>query len=226
MMVLRRLRKEARVLVTPELASGSLSRIEDTEAEGFVELLGKEISLEAFDEALTKLMALMPRYDTALDARAAIDLHRTLGLTRRDAADPGIWRYLTVVHRPDFIRHRWENSSWATMRSRFWSMGTRPDSNTLARLWWIAELTRVDGSFELTERVLRRQTLANAIFVRSLSGYLPAVRAAVEMLDSAPSEVVERVMLQLSRVLGTVPLESRSYEELVELIGAFRELEG
>lgn len=70
----------------------------------------------------------------AIDAALACALHRALPLSRRLAADWGLWRYLAVVHRPDIVRHRWELRSWTTMRDRFWRGGTRPGSNVFGRL--------------------------------------------------------------------------------------------
>src|SRR5690606_3886261 len=117
----------------------------------------------------------------ALDAAVAPEIHQSLPLSRRVASDPGVWRFLTVVHRPDYVPHRWAMRSKAQMVRRYWDFGTRPDSNAFARLWWIAELTITkDASgdpYHLTRRVLGAQPLATAIFTRTLSQYAPAVSA-------------------------------------------------
>jgi hypothetical protein len=144
----------------------------------------------------------------------APELRRALPFSRREAADVGLWRFLAVVHRPDFVRHRWENKSWATMRSRFWKPGTRPDSNALGRLYWIAELTRDGDSYELTERVLRRSSLATALLVRSLSAHRPAVAACADVLADAPAEVIDRAVLGLTRYLALVPLEGVTEQDV------------
>ena len=160
-------------------------------------------------------------FDTALDADLAPRLHRALKLTRREAADVGLWRFLTVVARPDFVRHRWENKSWATMRTRFLRPGTRPDSNALGRLWWMAELTRADSDYSLTARMLKSQSLANAIFVRSLSYYQPAVVALVDTLENRGADEVERTMVRLTRWLGVTPLEGLSSEDISRRVRSF-----
>ncbi len=217
-MLLRRLRNEGIQLVTPRLASGEEPRVAEAKYADLLEPCERELSLNALDAALDEILASSQPFDTSIDVRAAPAIHRALRLSRREASEPGVWRFLAVVHRPDFVRHRWENKSWSTMRSRFWSIGTRPDSNALCRLWWIAELSRQEDSYELTERALRRQVLANNVFVRALSFYQPAVRACIEVLENEPQEVIERAMLRFNRVLSTVSLESQSFEDLSSLL--------
>jgi hypothetical protein len=179
------------------------------------------VPLQAFHEAVDTLEQRFERYDTAIDAELAPLLHRALKLTRREAADVGVWRFLTVVARPDFVRHRWENRSWATMRTRFLRPGTRPDSNALARLWWIAELTRTDSDYALTGRVLKSQSLANAIFVRSLSFYRPAVLALIDTLEDRGADELERTMVRLTRWLAVTPLEGLSTEDISRRVRSF-----
>lgn len=217
--VLQRLHDSGRRLVTPELGRGEIERYPEEVVRGFVEPLPRVIELDAFDEAITEILASTTKWESGeIDPRAAIEIHRALPLSRREAGDWGVWRYLAVVHRPDFIRHRWEFRSWATIQARFWRPGTRPDSNTIGRLWWVAELSAVDGDYELTRRVLVTQSLTKSIFIRNLSDYRPAVQAAVEVLEGEPTEVAERVLLRLHRYLSTMPLEGLTREELVGVI--------
>ncbi|MFW5921281.1 MAG: DUF6339 family protein, partial [Polyangiales bacterium] len=215
-MSLKRLRAEGKRLVTADLASGEVDRWPERASAPFVSDAERAVGLGDFDAVLDEAIASTEAYDTAIDRWVAPRIHRALPLTRREASDPAVWRYLTVVHRPDFVRHRWEHRSLSTMRSRFWSLGTRPDSNALARLWWIAELTRgQDGAYELTERVLARQPLATNIFVRELSSYRPAVAACVEVLGDEPSHVIEASVRLLNKALSTVVLETRTEADLV-----------
>jgi hypothetical protein len=213
--LLQRLRPAGAGLAQRDLASGERQRWAEEALGELVEPFGRELSLDALDAGLDELLATTPRHDARIDSAAAVLVHRALKLTRREAADIGVWRWLAVVHRPDVVRHRWENSSWASTRRRFLAPGTRPDSNTFARWWWIAELSRAGDDYSLTTRVLRRQPLATAIFVRSLASYGPAVRACVEVLEEVDAGLIERVMLELSRTLATVPLEAMSEAALV-----------
>jgi hypothetical protein len=222
-MMLRGLAAEGKRLLTPELASGAVDRWQASDCAEFLIELERGLDLDPFDQAIDRALQALPRYDPSLDATLAPALHRALPLSRREAADPALWRYLTVVHRPDFVRHRWENRSWSSMRSRFWSPGTRPDSNVFARLWWIAELTREQQDYALTEAVLARQHLATTLFVRTLGSYRPAVAACMQELESSPSQQVEATIKLLNKALGTLVLESLSVDDLAPLIRDLRD---
>ncbi|MCC7537325.1 MAG: hypothetical protein IT379_13975 [Deltaproteobacteria bacterium] len=212
---LERIVPEGKRLVTPELVSGALPAHSAATLGPFLEMLDIEIDLGPLGEAVDSMVAASTPFDTEIDRGLAPTLHRALPVSRRDAADPGIWRYLAIAFRPGFVRHRWENRSWATMRSRFWSPGTRPDSNAFGRLWWIAELTvGDDGDYSLTDRVLRRQTLATSLFVRSLASWRPAVVAAVDVLEHESAEQIERCLVGFSRLAATVPLESMGEDDV------------
>ncbi len=222
-MILRVLHPDGRRLVEPELASGERNRWPE---EAYASLSSEHprlLVLDALDERLDALMADTTPFDASIDRRAAPAIHRALPLTRREAADPGVFRFLAVVHRPDFVRHRWEYRSWSTMRTRFWRPGTRPDSNAFARLWWIAELSRDGDDYALTERVLARQPLANNLFVRDMSSYRPLVEAYADVLDEAPSAIIEACTRALQRRLSTVVLESLSVDELRALLRELRD---
>lgn len=212
-MRLRILRPAAGRLVTPELAAGD-QRWAESAWLPFVDDMDRAISLEAFDAAVDQALKTTARFDASLDAWLAPRLHRALPLTRREAADAGVWRYLAVVHRPDLVRHRWENRTWSTTRSRFWSLGTRHTSNAIARVWWIAELTREGASYALTDQVLSRPSLATQVFVRGWSVYRPAVAAFTAAMADAPAETIERAARELTRYLAMVPLETQGAPEL------------
>jgi uncharacterized protein DUF6339 len=219
---LQRLSAEARSLVVRELATGALLRHDPSAYDRFLDDAAVSVDLSELDEKLDGIIATTRRYDASIDRVAAPAIHRTLPLTRREAANPGVWRFLAVAHRPDFVRHRWEARSWAAMQTRFWSPGTRPDSNAFYRLWWIAELTSDGGSYELTERLFARQPVANELFKRGFSRVRSAVEAFVDEMDEAPSDEVERVARELNGALGTLVLEALGVDDLRRLVRAFR----
>ena len=208
MSLLHRLRPEGGRLATPELASGATPRWPPDASRELVEPVERQVELERLDEALDGVLARSQPHQASLDVELAPLVHQHLPLSRREAGDPGVWRWLAIVHRPDVVRHRWENVSWASMRARFLAPGTRPDSNAFSRWWWIAELSRDGEDYSLTRAVLRRQPLATAIFVRGLSYYRPAVAACAAALEELEAQVIERVMLDVSKLLATVPLEA------------------
>ena len=208
MTALMRLIPDGARLVTPELASGERDRWKPEEFEPLVAKVSRELRLDSLDAALDHAISSWAPHDPAMDAQLAPLVHRHLPLTLREASEIGVFRFLAVVHRPDVVRHRWDAAVWGQARSRFLTAGTRPDSNAFYRWWWIAELTRVGADYSLTERVLRRQSLATAIFARSLSFHRPAVRACIAALEDCESSVIERSMLEMSRWLALVRLES------------------
>lgn len=212
----RGLAATGRRLVTRELASGQLARHPPQAwAEHGIEI-GPELELDGFDQAIDTILATTEAYSPSIDRLAAPAVHRHLQLTRREAVDPALWRLLTVVHRPEFVRHRWEFLSWPSMRDRFWRAGMRHDSNAFARLWWIAELTVIDGDYSLTERALASQAVAIGVFARSFAQYKPAALACVEALEGQPTWVVESCLRRFNAYLSTIVLESRSAAQLRE----------
>lgn len=217
-MILRTLRPEGRRLVTEELATGVVARWDEDTWRPVAEDRERPVELDELDEQIAKVIRGHAPFDPAIDAALAPLLHRALRLTRREAADIGIWRFLTVVHAPHFVRHRWEYKSWATAKTRYWSPGTRHNSNAFGRLWWIAELTREGDSYDLTARALAKQSVATQTFSRTWSQHRPAVLAFVDLLENAPAEVVEHAARDLGRHLAIVPLERLDHGDLVRII--------
>jgi Family of unknown function (DUF6339) len=214
-----RLSAEAHHLVTRELASGQLDRHPPAAYQDYLEDAEVELDLDAFDGVVEHLLATTPARHAGFDRLAAPALHRALPLTRREASLPGVWRYLTTVRRPELVRHRWGSPSWTTTRAHYWSPGTRPDSNAICRLWWIAELThQAGGSYDMTQLVLERQPLATQLFVRSFSRHRETVVAFVRVLGRASSEDIERVARQFYGRLSTLVLEAMTSAELESLL--------
>ena len=105
------------------------------------------------------------------------------------------------------------------MSERFWRPGTRPDSNYYSRLWWIAELTAGgDRNYDRTQKALSSQALANAIFVRSLSHYFPAVKACIEVLADKQSDTIHRVVREFYRELALLPREALTETDIADLL--------
>lgn len=221
-MKLYRLASEASHLVTDELARGTVDRHPRDAYERFLDESTTPLELDALDEAIEEVIGTTARHDTAIEQRAAAPIHRALPLTRREAAQPGVWRFLAVVHRPDFVRHRWAVEQWGTTRSRYWTPGVRHDSNVFSRLWWIAELTREGDDYSLTERAFSRQSIAIQIFIRRYAWYRPAVVALLEELEDAPQRTIEEVTRELLGALGTLVLEAMSVTELRTLVRELR----
>ncbi|MFJ2545391.1 DUF6339 family protein [Pseudomonas sp. NPDC087612] len=72
------------------------------------------------------------------DIQVGLTLYKHLseyGFGVRQAADDGIWRYLSIVVFPDYVRSRWEKSQ---QEARFWRDRSRI---WLRALWWFVHLS-------------------------------------------------------------------------------------
>ncbi|WP_439668435.1 hypothetical protein DAMDJJ_00050 [Cupriavidus necator] len=95
-----------------------------------------------YDELRTAFRASLQRFAEsdleagAYDIQAGLALYRILnerGFGVRHAADEGIWRYLSLVVLPDYVKSRWDKSQEA----RFWSDRSRI---WLRAVWWFIHL--------------------------------------------------------------------------------------
>ena len=215
---LQRLHPDGRRLVTPELISGQQALWPATAYAELVRPLAPEIDLRPLDVALDALLHEYPTRDPSLDAPASVAVHRALPLSRRQASDPAPWRFLAIVHRPDVVRHRYENRSLRKMKSRYWTLGTRSECNLLSRWWWIAELTRAGDDYTLTRRVLDCPVVARPLFDSELGWHRPLIEASVAVLGGQSRATVDVVVARLRKVLSVVVLESRGRPELEGLL--------
>jgi hypothetical protein len=163
----------------------------------YLEPLGKSMDLSPIDERIAEIKEdedVEPQ-SSQIDAELASTLHRSLSLSRYEAADAGLWHYLCVVRFPDFVRYRWEHvwdeENPSNMEEKFLKAGADIYSNALHRLWWAAELTYeesesgsvADQDYERTHKVLEFQELANDIFDRWFARYKPVAVACVDLLE-------------------------------------------
>lgn len=206
---------EGRRLLTKEFLHDARARWSHAQCHDVVAPLERSIPLGGF---IADLPRHLPDNKADVDGELAVAIHQHLPLHRREAADPGVWRYLAVIAAPEFIRLRW-SADENTFRSRFWTPGTRPDSNYYSRLWWIAELTAgVDHDYTRTRKALSSQALANAIFVRNFSHYFPAVKACIDVLGEVPGDTIHRVILAFNRELALLPREALTDQDIVDLL--------
>lgn len=78
-------------------------------------------------------------------------LHYSLRLTRSEAADPKLWNYLGLIFE-DYIVNRWtgKGNGFNTKDSKpleYHFLLKQWDRHQLAKLWWMAELTRSNGIY-------------------------------------------------------------------------------
>lgn len=188
----------------------------------FVREIERDVSLVDFDEAVEQVIEDTQPQGDEIDRQAAPAVHRTLPLTRREAADMGVWRYLSIVRHPELVRHRWGYSSRGEMRRRF--VGSNQwNSNTLSRLWWAAELTHDESSeYELTKKAFSSQHVARSAFERLFGHHHDTAAAFIEVFHDDPQEVVESAVKRFNQRLTTIRVEAIDRDRIEQLLREIR----
>src|SRR5207244_262844 len=100
-------------------------------------------------------------------------LHHVLRLKRTEAAERGIWLYLAIVERPDYVVWRWgseDETKEPVNVDRF----AGPDyKHAFARLWWMVELFRDGPDYEPATLALRSQDIPNNLFRMDIAHHRP-----------------------------------------------------
>lgn len=103
----------------------------------YVSQMSRDVDLSLADAVIKE--ALRAGVGPEADRWLAPRLHAALRLTRGEASDRRLWSYLGVVKYPNYVRERFGQKEEGAPLDRF----AGPDAKqALARLWWIAELTR------------------------------------------------------------------------------------
>lgn len=165
--------------------------------------------------------------DAEIDKEVAPTVHRSIDITRRQAAIEGIWHYLTVLEFSEFVRYRWESG----LREKFFAGGEDIYSNALHRLWWIAEITEDNGDYSRTGEIFEMQELANDVADRWFARYQPVTFACVDVLkkaqidelDPSNSDIVSKTTTRLREELTVVCAEGLSHEEAIKLVQELRD---
>nr|WP_281416298.1 DUF6339 family protein [Deinococcus aestuarii] len=170
----------------------------------------------------------------AFDARAGAFLHTHMRITASEASKPGPWAFLTCVLVPDVVRWRFPGRDGITDPERFLGGGGLASRNTLARLWWRADVFALPGEdqpYALLER-LGEDELVQFMERPALSGnhVLARTTAAVFLrLVDAEGDLNRRFLLRdalkrLRRLLSFVSFESLEDDLLGTIVaGVFAE---
>jgi hypothetical protein len=224
---LKRLTKDARDVVDVEFLQGERS-ISEADVEDYLVEVDAEADLDALGDAIDEAMdahdpGAQEPYE--IEAVVAPAVHRELALTRRQAADAGIWHYLAVIWRPDFVRYRWpwEDSqrTEVSMREKFLGRSTDLYANAFHRMWWHAELTydpEREDQYALTREVAGYQRLADWIFDPGFARYKPLVMACADALHDEPTKVVNPTVKRVNHAVSTIPIEGQSEEDLRRIV--------
>ncbi|MCX5382222.1 DUF6339 family protein [Streptomyces sp. NBC_00083] len=120
---------------------------------------------------------------TAADAWLAPRLHATLRMTRREAAESGLWNFLAMVVAPDYVLWRHKGATQEGERAtadRFVGIHYK---QTFARLWWAAELFRDGDDYRPAVSACKNQDVLNTVLRFDIIDHRPAARALVTLLD-------------------------------------------
>nr|WP_254667924.1 DUF6339 family protein [Streptomyces griseus] len=131
----------------------------------------------------------MLRFDagrTEADAWLAPRLHATLRMSRAEAANPGLWNFLSLAVAPDFVLWRHMPSGTAedgaprkVNSARF--VGPHY-SQAFARLWWAAEMFRDGSDYGPAEVACGNQDMINTALRLDAIDHRPTALALVSVL--------------------------------------------
>ncbi|EKX65961.1 hypothetical protein STRIP9103_03416 [Streptomyces ipomoeae 91-03] len=123
------------------------------------------------------------------DDRAAADswlaprLHATMRMTRREAANSGLWNFLALVVAPDYVlwRHKgFTKEGERATADRFVGVHYK---QTFARLWWAAEMFRDGDDYEPAVLACKVQDVLNTVLRYEIIDHRPTARAVVRLLE-------------------------------------------
>lgn len=170
----------------------------------------------------------LPRQEeaAAFDAEASVRLFAKMRMAAVEAANPGVWEFMTCVLVPDLVRWRFGQESPLTSADRFHG-GRR---NVFQRLWWRAyhlthgattgsdpgALLRQLGEDELVQ-LTERPRLAG---IAGLSGVVASelLLAATRHPSVTRRTLVREAQKRLLRISAFLAIESMSGEELTDLV--------
>ena len=138
-------------------------------------------------------------------------LHYSLRMTRREAADRGLWRWLGVVFAPDYVRWRWastdghpEDEAGAANLERFVGAESK---HAVARLWWMAELFRDGPDYTPASAALSNQDIVNNLFRMNIAHHRPTVQAAVRVLEGKSGRDANALAKAVNAAASTLKID-------------------
>jgi thymidylate synthase ThyX len=191
--------------------------ISDEKLEEFTEVLEVDADIESFKQACKEAQENFEPGDTSIDEFLAKEIHRALNLSRRQAADPEFWNYLSIVVSPQMVRHRWTSCA----RKRFVAERNMM-RHAFSRLWWIAELTEENGDYNYTEKAFKKQDIAQNIFDNNFSHFEKLLPPVLKRLAEEPSEVAKKYGEILNREFAVRLLEDLDEEDIEKLAESVR----
>ncbi|WP_330175652.1 DUF6339 family protein [Streptomyces sp. NBC_01498] len=123
---------------------------------------------------------------TKADAWLAPRLHATLRLTRREAADEGLWNHLALAVAPDYLVWRHlpakgkDGLPPMVSASRF--RGAH-HTQAFSRLWWAAELFRNGADYGPAVVACGNQDVLNTVLRLDVIDHRPTAQALIRLVE-------------------------------------------
>ena len=169
--------------------------------------VGGDISLEPLRELMAAYRSMQWDDRQSSDRWLSPRIHQALRLSRREASDPGIWRFLAYVAEPVYVRSRWSHDGDSPVRGRYEG---DIHKQAFARLWWGAELFRNGASYDAVEHLFENQDLPNSCLHRPFVRLRPFAVGLIDELvlrggGTVPaSAVINDVARNINLVMGAV----------------------
>lgn len=214
----KKLKFQALKYIGDNYLEGEDEELDDEKIEEDIENFSGSVDMEKVDKILQEAIDKLENGEFSkapeMDGFVAPRLHEATDLTRREAADPEFWNYMTLIFKPEFVRKRWTSCA----RNRF-IMRTSTDRHALARLWWIAELTERDGDYLYTEVAFGNQDIAQNIFDSDFSHYEQILPPLLDRLkeEKKTSKVATKFGEILNRRFAVLLEEDMEGEQLEKL---------
>lgn len=207
---LKILSPEAQILLTPEF----LLAPTPVDASKYTKDFPRIVDVDTFTEIIQEGMRRFDETHVASDSWLAPRVHATLRLTRREAAEPGIWEYLAIVVVPNYVRWRWRgDKEKGTARKRYCG---RLDEQAVARLWWGAELTRNGPDYTPATEAFKNQDVPNTWFRLNLFHHRAAIQAAIRFVATKSSDETNRIAKLVDLALKTTALDAIAPSDRVD----------
>ncbi|MGW4426270.1 DUF6339 family protein [Streptosporangium sp. NPDC004631] len=133
---------------------------------------------------------------TAADAWLAPRLHAILRITRREAAETGLWNFLSMRLAPDYVfwRHlgRAKKSGEPSMVNPRRFCGPF-HTQAFARLWWAAELFRDGDDYRPVELACANQDVFNTVLRMEIVHHRPTAQALIHLIEQGTARTGREV---------------------------------
>lgn len=162
------------------------------------------------------------KYD--IDIKLAIAMYQNeyfSNLTKEEANDENLWATINIEHFAEYTTDRWNinSTSPTNIEKRVFKKGKLLyNRNSLARLWWITQLTVdeiLEDKFQYTKLILSRSQFEQSIMESSLAknnkilkNLLRAIVKIEKIIDGEiTSDEIIKIISSLNRIGGTYVLD-------------------